>query len=101
GGKPRYLSPEHRCIAAPRSEGTRPDHQRAAPTRSRRTGLVPLPAGASTTNRRDRPLRAIGGYIPRPLPAPLDQNGCGSGGDLVLTFSDGFKLPYGPYRRSP
>src|SRR5205085_5624129 len=42
--------------------------------------------GASTTNRRDRPLRAIAGYIPRPLPAPLDQNGCGSGGDLVVTF---------------
>jgi hypothetical protein len=44
------------------------------------------------------PLDRVRGYIPSPLPEPIDQ-GCDMGGNLVVTFSDHFKLSYGPCER--
>src|SRR5436305_11024122 len=72
--------------------------------------LQPVPEGpvsslyarrGSTKHGLSRPLRAVARYIPQPLPEPLDQNGCGTGGDLIVRFADGFRLPYGPCRRPP
>jgi len=44
-----------------------------------------------------KPLSEIQQYIPSPLPEPLDQGpDCRFGGNLVVTFSDGSQVVYGP-----
>jgi hypothetical protein len=45
------------------------------------------------------PLTTVERYLPRPLPAPLDQQGCTTGGDLIVQFADHYRLSYGPCNR--
>jgi hypothetical protein len=76
-----------------------------------RLELIPVPEGppgpvfaraAPLTDENLRPLREVRKYIPRPLPASLDQGSdCEFGGNLVVTFEDGHELTYGPCRRPP
>jgi len=46
-----------------------------------------------------RSLAAIERYIPDPLPAPLNQWFCGTGGDLTITLGNGMQVTYGPCYR--
>ena len=47
-----------------------------------------------------RPLDAVERYMPAPFPAPLEQpSNCDFGGNLVVTFADGFTRTYGPCER--
>lgn len=46
------------------------------------------------------PIRWILGFIPRPLPEPLDQGAdCEFGGNLTIAFEGGARVVYGPCRR--
>jgi hypothetical protein len=96
-----------------------PDHERSFPaptsTQSNSHGavvglqLVPIPEGRSAPsfersapagNKFVRPLDTVREYMPDPFPTPLDQPAdCIAGGNLVVTFADGFKLTYGPCSR--
>jgi hypothetical protein len=74
-----------------------------------RLQLQPVPEGvqAPPFERRPssegaRPLSLVAEYIPDPLPAPLYQGPtCHPGGDLIVTFADGYTVTYGPCRRPP
>lgn len=71
--------------------------------------IEPVPEGPSMAFKRDAqadrmisvlPLDRVEEYIPGPLPSPLDQPGdCELGGNLVVSFSDGSDLTYGPCER--
>ena len=71
--------------------------------------LVPFPEGpplplfksnAPAGNKFVHPLASVDKYTPVPFPAPLTQpSNCDHGGNLVVTFADGFKLTYGPCSR--
>lgn len=72
--------------------------------------LRPVPEGpyspwfasaGAVPDRNARPLSLIRRYLPSPLPAPIDQGGCEEGGDLVVRFSDGSEVAYGPCVRPP
>ncbi len=43
-------------------------------------------------------LKLIEPYIPKPLPDPLDQNGCTMGGSVFIKFDDHAEVEYGPCR---
>jgi len=56
--------------------------------------------GAEAGDRLVRPLERVAEYIPAPLPLPLEQPAnCEFGGNLVVSFVDGFELTYGPCTR--
>ena len=67
--------------------------------------LAPIPEGPNSliertpSNPRSPRLSSVERFIPDPLPAPLQQWGCGTGGDLVVTFADGYQISYGPCHR--
>ena len=57
----------------------------------------PIPAGPQP---RSRPsIDLVEPYLPDPLPAPLFQWFCGTGGDLVVTLANGMQVTYGPCYR--
>jgi len=76
-----------------------------------RLQLIPIPEGpmgpsfernAPAGDKWVRPLEQVQEYMPVPFPAPLEQPaGCNLGGNLVVTFADGFQLTYGPCTRPP
>lgn len=46
------------------------------------------------------PIRRILRFVPRPLPAPLDQGlDCRFGGNLTIAFEGGARVVYGPCHR--
>jgi len=59
--------------------------------------IRPIPEGPEPKS----PARVaqIERFIPDPLPAPLFQWFCGTGGDLVITLGNGTEVTYGPCRR--
>ena len=61
--------------------------------------IHPIPEGPQPKSR--PPIDLIGAYIPDPLPAPLFQWFCGTGGDLVVTLGNGRQMIYGPCYRPP
>jgi hypothetical protein len=68
--------------------------------------MAPIPEGAAPNPFERSPsdrawsLQRIVPFIPDPLPAPLFQGpACGMGGDLVVTFADGYEVTYGPCHR--
>lgn len=71
-----------------------------------RLQLVPIPEGppapsfernAPAGDEWVRSLDKVQKYMPAHFPGPLEQpGGCNLGGDLIVTFADGFKLTYGP-----
>jgi len=69
-------------------------------------GIQPMPEGpagigfqrAPTTDA-SRRLPVIERYIPDPLPAPLNQWFCSTGGDLTVTLGNGVQVIYGPCYR--
>ncbi len=95
---------------SPTAEGTAASSQVATAGHGKIMSLqlAPIPEGPmSPIFRRDARaserftvvLRSVARYIPHPLPPPLDQGSCETGGNLVVTFADGYKLAYGPCRR--
>ena len=73
-----------------------------------RVRLQPVPEGPPSPPFERRPTAAgalslglIEDAIPIPLPAPLEQDGCTFGGDLVMEISDGRTIVYGPCHRPP
>jgi hypothetical protein len=60
-----------------------------------------LASAGAVPDRNTKPLSLIRRYLPSPLPARSDQGGCDEGGDLVVRFSDGFEVAYGPCVRPP
>ena len=108
------------ALSAACTGGAVVDHSRPLETRSSdsfgashgavvRLQLIPIPEGPTAPSfERDavpgdksvRPLKSVGQYVPDPLPAPIQQpKSCSFGGNLVVTFADGFKLTYGPCKR--
>lgn len=59
--------------------------------------LRPIPEGPEPSSL--PPINLIARYIPDPLPAPLFQWFCGSGGNLVITLGNGRQVTYGPCYR--
>ncbi len=96
-----------------------PEHERSFPsptsTQSNSHGavvrlqLVPIPEGptapsfernAPVGDKFVRPLERVQAYIPDPFPTLLEQPAdCTVGGNLAVTFADGFRLTYGPCSR--
>lgn len=68
--------------------------------------LVPIPEGPpgvpfqrTPTVEAFRPLAQIERFIPDPLPAPLFQGLCSSGGNMVVILGNGKQVTYGPCHR--
>jgi hypothetical protein len=71
-----------------------------------RIQLIPRPEGPPAPDFEQTPsgpnskaLALVQRFVPDPLPATLPQWGCGTGGDLVVTFKDGTEISYGPCHR--
>jgi hypothetical protein len=96
-----------------------PDHERSFPAQTSGQSnshgavvglqLVPIPEGpaapsfersAPVGDKFVRPLERVQAYMPDSFPTPLEQPAdCIGGGNLVVTFADGFELTYGPCTR--
>ncbi len=71
--------------------------------------LVPIPEGnpapvfrrgVLTGDVRVQPLKLVWNYVPKTFPAPMQQPAnCDFGGNLLVTFVDGFDIVYGPCKR--
>jgi hypothetical protein len=95
------------CI--PRSSSTAPVTSTLGHGAVVRLHEVPIPEGptapsfergAEAGDTSLRPLERVTQYVPTPLPLPLEQPAnCEFGGNLVVTFVDGFELIYGPCTR--
>src|SRR5260370_8736789 len=59
--------------------------------------LRPMPEGPEPKS--PPPIDLIAPYIPDPLPTPLFQWFCGTGGDMVITLGNGRQVTYGPCYR--
>lgn len=59
--------------------------------------IRPIPEGPQPKSL--PPIEQIEPYIPDPLPAPLFQWFCGTGGDLVVTLGNSRQVTYGPCYR--
>ena len=59
--------------------------------------VLPIPEGPQPSG--GPPIDVLEPYIPDPLPAPLFQWFCGSGGDLIVTLGNGTQVTYGPCYR--
>ncbi len=94
---------------SPTAQGTAASSQVATAGHGKimRLQLLPIPEGPTSPvfvrgregDKFTVDLSSVARYIPYPLPPPLDQGSCETGGNLVVTFADGYKLLYGPCRR--
>lgn len=100
------------CTGTPWADHPLPTHT-STPNDSHgpvvRLQLIPIPEGptapsferdAPSGDRSVRPLKQVQEYLPVPFPPPLEQpENCNMGGNLVVTFADGFEFTYGPCKR--